>query len=219
MHTDQISIQLVDDHEVVRSGFKSLIESVREYKVVVESSSAEEAWRDYMSHHPDVVIMDISMPGMGGIEGIKRILSRDPDAKVIVLTMHGQEMAQHVIRQGALGYISKSGPPEMIVKAIRAVLRGQLFIDGRSITQKGVLDTQDLTSPFASLSKREFEVVMLLLKEKTNNEIADILGLSAKTVHVHKSRIFQKLNVSSLVGLTRLALSYDLLELGDNHFN
>ena len=89
---------------------------------------------------------------------------------------------------------------------------------GVQFQQKNVLDTRDKESRFTSLSKREFEVVMLLLKEKTNNEIADILGLSAKTVHVHKSRIFQKLNVSSLVGLTRLALSNNLLELNDNHF-
>jgi two-component system invasion response regulator UvrY len=208
----------VDDHELVRSGFRSLIESVNQYKVVVESASAEEAWRDYLTYHPDVVIMDISMPGMGGIEGIKRILSRDSNAKVIVLTMHGNEMAQHVIRQGASGYISKSGPPEMIIKAIQAVLRGEVFVSGCSITPKKGESIQAKESPFASLSKREFEVVMLLLKEKTNNDIADLLGLSAKTVHVHKSRIFQKLNVSSLVGLTRLALSHDLMELDGADF-
>lgn len=216
MGEDKVRIQLVDDHDLVRSGFKSLIEANGNYQVVVESDDAESAWRDYIKHNPDIVIMDISMPGIGGIEGIKRILSRHTSAKIIILTMHGQAMAKHVIELGAKGYLSKSGPPEMILKAIAAVLRDEIFIGDRSLPRgKGVNVDSAPSNPFETLSKREFEVAMLLLREKTNNEIADILGLSAKTVHVHKSRILQKLHVSSLVGLTCLAISNNLLDIDE----
>jgi len=205
-----ISIQLVDDHELVRSGVRSLIESTSDFRVVAESGSAEDAWRDYLQQKPDIVIMDISMPGVGGIEGISRILARDSDAKIIVLTMHGQEVAKHVIKVGAKGFVNKSDPPEMIVKAIKVVISNRIFVSDGSYS-KGLYEEIPEAEPFRNLTKREFEIFMLLLKEKSNNEIADILGLSAKTVHVHKSRIFQKLGVSSMVGLTQLGITYKLI--------
>ncbi|MES0370917.1 MAG: response regulator transcription factor [Mariprofundaceae bacterium] len=210
MNANEITLQLVDDHELIRRGFKSIIEAISNYKVVVESASAEEAWRDYLKFKPDIVITDISMPGIGGIEGIKRILSRDKDAKIIVLTMHGKEMGKHVIKLGVKAYINKSDPPTMILKAIQTIMNKNL--NGRPTSVVSKPDATDIFDPFESLTKREFEVAMLILSEKTNNRIADILGLSPKTIHVHKRQIFQKLNISSMVGLTYLAITHHMIE-------
>ena len=212
MDLNKATIQLVDDHSIVRSGFKSLIEAISDYRVVVESDCAEKAWKDYLTYKPDIIIMDISMPGIGGIEGIKRILARDSDARIIVLTMLGQEVASRVIKLGAIGYINKSGPPEMVLKAIRAVMQGRIFISDHSISAADNPYANKISDPFKSLSKREFEILMHMLSEKTNNEIADLLCLSPKTIHVHKARILKKLGVLSMVGLTRLAISYGILE-------
>lgn len=208
----KICIQLVDDHDLVRAGFKSLIEKTSNYRVVVESSRAESAWRDYLKYQPDVVLMDISMPGIGGVEGIRRILSRDPDARIIVLTMLGQEVIHKVMEIGAKGYVNKASPPSLIVEAINRVARGENYFIPHSNVPDVKKPLDRVPAPVSTLTQREFEIMMLLLSEKSNSEIADILGLSAKTVHVHKSRIFGKLHVTSLVGLTQFALVSGLIE-------
>jgi len=211
MNIESCSIQLVDDHEMVRKGFKSLIETTTRHTIIVESANGEEAWRHYLKFSPDIVIIDISMPGIGGVEGIKRILSRDSEARIIVLTMIGPEIIPQLINLGVRGYINKASSPKMIIRAIEAVLNGDLFISGEVKPSHQLKEWKNDDNPFNRLSKREFEVLMLLLAEKTNNEIGDILGLSAKTVHVHKNRIFHKLEVSSMVSLTQLASVHHLI--------
>jgi len=209
----KITIQLVDDHDLVRAGFKSLIEKTSNYRVIVESSTAEIAWRDYLKHRPDVVIMDISMPGIGGIEGIRRIMARDRNARIIVLTMLGKEIIQKVMEIGAMGYVNKSSSPSLIIEAIDRVAKGKNYFSKLPSMMVKKSDSADkIVNPISTLTQREFEIMMLLLSEKSNSEIADILGLSAKTVHVHKSRIFSKLNVNSMVGLTQVALACELIE-------
>lgn len=210
MGEKKISVQLVDDHAVVRGGFRCLLESSGDFRVVAESENAERAWQDYLKFKPDVVVMDISMPGIGGMEGINRILSRDSGAKILVLTMHGETMAAPVMQAGARGYLNKRSAPRTLIQAIKAIVKGKTYLGteqcGRSLTGSDGRGS----NPFHSLSKREFEVLVAMLNEKSNKEIADILCLSPKTVHVHKGHIMKKLGVTSMVGLTRLAMEFGL---------
>ena len=210
MGEKKISVQLVDDHAVVRGGFRCLLEACGGFRVVAESESAEQAWQDYVNYKPDIVVMDISMPGMGGMEGINRILSRDREAKILVLTMHGETLAAPVMQAGAMGYLNKRIAPRTLIQAIQSIMQGKTYI-GIEQDDKAMLDPQRRASnPFHSLSKREFEVLIAMLNEKTVQEIANILCLSPKTVHVHKGHILKKLGVSSMVGLTRLAVAFGL---------
>lgn len=206
----KISVQLVDDHAVVRGGFRCLLEACGGFKVVAESESAEQAWQDYVQQKPDIVVMDISMPGMGGMEGINRILSRDREAKILVLTMHGETLAAPVMQAGARGYLNKRIAPRTLIQAIRAIVQGGTYI-GIEQDDRSVVDPErKAANPFHSLSRREFEVLIAMLNEKKMHEIADIMCLSPKTVHVHKGHIMKKLGVSSMVGLTRLAMEFGL---------
>lgn len=210
MDKKRISVQLVDDHAIVRGGFRCLLEACGGFEVVAESDDAEQAWQDYLKFKPDVVVMDISMPGIGGMEGINRILSRDQEAKILVLTMHGDTLAPPVMQAGARGYLNKRSAPRTLIQAIRTIVEGKTYVGveqcGRALTD----EAQKVANPFHSLSKREFEVLIAMLNEKSNKEIADILCLSPKTVHVHKGHILKKLGVSSMVGLTRLAMEFGL---------
>ncbi len=207
-----VCVQLVDDHVVVRSGFRRLLEDEMDIRVVVESDSAEQAWKDYLAYKPDIVIMDISMPGLGGLEGIKRILSRDPSARILALTMLGSELVTRVMQIGAKGYLSKSSASHMLVKAVRTIMQGRTYIDVEDDGQFLLDHIGGVSNPFHALSKREFEVLMHLLAEKTVAEIADITCMSPKTVHSHKANILKKLHVSGMVGLTRLAMKFSIIK-------
>lgn len=210
MGEKRIAVQLVDDHAVVRGGFRCLLEACGGFRVVAESESAEQAWQDYITHKPDIVVMDISMPGMGGMEGINRILSRDRAAKILVLTMHGETLAAPVMQAGAMGYLNKRSAPRTLIQAIETIMQGKTYIGIEQNNQLMADAERRASNPFHNLSKREFEVLIAMLNEKTVPEIADTLCLSAKTVHVHKGHIMKKLGVSSMVGLTRLALAFGL---------
>ncbi len=212
MSDNTVCVQLVDDHTVVRSGFRHLLEEEGKFCVVVESDSAEQAWKDYLAHKPDVVIMDISMPGIGGLEGIKRILSRDPSARILALTMLGSELVGRVMQAGAKGYLSKSSASHMLVKAVRTIMQGETFIDVEDGGRFLLDHVHGVSNPFHALSKREFEILMHFLAEKTVAEIADITCMSPKTVHSHKANILKKLHVSGMVGLTRLAMKFSIIK-------
>lgn len=208
----KIAVQLVDDHHVVRNGFRRMLED-QGIDVVAQSDSAEQAWQDFLACKPDVVIMDISMPGMGGMEGIRRILSRDSEARIIILTMHGDELANRAIQAGARGYLSKTSAPRSLIRAVHEVFQGRTYVElngGGNGSEEGRRRQEE--NPFDKLSRREFEVLLLLLDEKSVREIADILGLSPKTVHAHKEHIFAKLGLTSMVGLTRLAIQRGLID-------
>jgi len=211
MADSNITIQLVDDHAVVRGGFRRLLEENPDISVIAESDSAERAWQDYMKFKPDVVIMDLSMPGMGGMEGINRILSRDKAARILVLTIYDDVFAARVIQAGAKGYINKRSAPRALIKAVRSVMQGEIYIDTTQSDQLTTDPAPKETDPFHSLTRREFEVLMHLLNEKPIHDIANIMCLSPKTVHVHKGHIMRKLGVFGMVGLTRLAIRHQLL--------
>ncbi|MCC5797080.1 MAG: response regulator [Methylophaga sp.] len=207
------TVLLVDDHELVRAGFRRLLEDEERFEVVAEAGSGEQAVQDYNKYHPDVVVMDISMPGIGGVGAIERIIARDPTAKILVLSVHEDSVfTTRAMQAGALGFIPKRSAPEEMLKAVELVARGKTCIAPEIAQQIAMQKLTGSENPLDVLSQREFEVFRLLAEGKTVNEIADILNLSPKTVGTHHTNIKQKLNVANSAELARLAIRSGLLD-------
>jgi two-component system, NarL family, invasion response regulator UvrY len=206
------AIMLVDDHAVVREGYRSVLQKQPGLRVVAEASDGAEAYRLFKVAEPDLVIMDLSMPGIGGIEAIRRIRQWDKRARILVFTMHqNAAFAVQAIRAGASGYVTKTSPPETLVHAVMDVLAGKIAISpdiGHELALSrlaGEVVVADV------LSAREFEVLRMLLAERTTEEIAEALHISPKTVANLHSLIKDKLGVSSDIELVRLALRQGIL--------
>ena len=208
-----IQVLLVDDHEVVRSGYRRLLENTMDIKVVMEGKSGEEAYSAYTKHHPDVVIMDLSMPGMGGLGAIRKIRAYDKEARILVFSMYDNEVfLNRVLEEGVLGYITKRSAAKVMVEAVRQVAQGKTYI-GQELQSFLVKNKTGHDDPlFEKLSSREFEVFLLLAEGKTVADIADILNLSPKTVGHYYTHIKNKLDASSVAELARLAIRRGLLE-------
>ena len=209
-----IRVLLVDDHAVVRTGFRLLLQARSDIVVVGEAESGEAACQRYLELSPDVVIMDIAMPGMGGIEALRRIRAHDPEAKVLALSAHDDPMhARRALREGALGFLSKRSAPEALLEAVSGVGSGQRYIDPR-VAQRLALEDIGGTesSPIKRLSEREFEVFLRLARGASVQRIADDLRLSASTVGTHLYNVKQKLGVSNQSELTLLAIRHGLIE-------
>lgn len=209
----KVTILLVDDHELVRAGFRRLLEDGDKFTVVAEASSGEEAVQSYVKYAPDVVVMDISMPGIGGIGAIERIIARDSAARILVLSVHEDSVfTSRALQSGAKGFLPKRSAPEEMIKAIEQVAQGKMSIDPDIAQQIALQKLTGSDNVLDVLSQREFEVFRLLAEGKTVNEIADILSLSPKTVGTHHTNIKQKLDVSNSAELARLAIRSGLLE-------
>lgn len=209
-----IRVLLVDDHAVVRTGFRLLLQARPDVAVVGEAESGEAACQRYLELSPDVVIMDIAMPGMGGIEALRRIRAHDPQARVLALSAHDDPMhARRALREGALGFLSKRSAPEALLEAVSGVGSGQRYIDPR-VAQRLALEDIGGTesSPIKRLSEREFEVFLRLARGASVQRIADDLRLSASTVGTHLYNVKQKLGVSNQSELTLLAIRHGLIE-------
>jgi two-component system, NarL family, invasion response regulator UvrY len=209
-----IRVLLVDDHAVVRTGFRLLLQARPDITVVGEAESGEAACQRYIELSPDVVIMDIAMPGMGGIEALRRIRAHDPQARVLALSAHDDPMhARRALREGALGFLSKRSAPEALLEAVADVGTGQRYIDPR-VAQKLALEDIEGTesSPIKRLSEREFDVFIRLARGASVQRIADDLRLSASTVGTHLYNVKQKLGVSNQSELTLLAIRHGLIE-------
>lgn len=209
-----IRVLLVDDHAVVRTGFRLLLQARPDIAVVGEAESGEAACQRYLELSPDVVVMDIAMPGMGGIEALRRIRAHDPQARVLALSAHDDPMhARRALREGALGFLSKRSAPEALLEAASAVGSGQRYIDPR-VAQKLALEDIGGTesSPIKRLSEREFDVFIRLARGASVQRIADDLRLSASTVGTHLYNVKQKLGVSNQSELTLLAIRHGLIE-------
>jgi two-component system invasion response regulator UvrY len=207
------TVLLVDDHELVRAGFRRLLEDDDVFTVVSEAGSGEEAVQEYSKLHPDVVVMDISMPGIGGIGAIERIIARYPEAKILVLSVHEDSVfTTRALQAGAKGFMPKRTAPEEMIKAVEQVASGKMCIDpaiAQEIAMQKMTGTNNIID---TLSQREFEIFRLLAEGKTVNEIADILSLSPKTVGTHHTSIKQKLGVSNSAEIARLAIRSGLLD-------
>lgn len=208
---DVINVQLADDHAVVRSGFRRLLEDEQDIVVVAESGSGEQACRDFFLMAPDVLVMDISMPDISGLEAADRILRRRPEAKILVLSMHEDVVfPSRALALGVKGYISKSGAAESLITALREIAAGGVFIEP-FIAQKLSIQ-QAGGDPVGRLTPREFEIFCLLAQGRTVMEIAEALFVSPKTAGAHRTSIMQKLDAANVAELTLLAIRHGLIK-------
>lgn len=209
----EIKVMLVDDHAVVRMGFRLLLEGSQDIKVVAEAESGEEACRNFPEIRPDVVVMDISMPGIGGLEAIDRILAREPSAKILVLSAHEDAMhARRVLKSGASGYLTKRSAAEALMQAIRQVAHGKTFLEPDIAQQLAMQQLNGNKNPVDTLSEKEFKVFLALAKGQSVNDIADVMSLSPRTVGTHLYNIKQKLDASNSAELAIIAVRAGLLD-------
>lgn len=209
-----INVYLVDDHEVVRTGIRHLLNDERGIKVVGESASGEEAVKWCRSHYPDVILLDMELPGIDGIEATKKIVRHNPDVKIIVLTAHTQDpFPTKVMQAGAWGFLCKSAGPKEVINAIRMVNSGQRYLTP-DVAQKIALSKFDnrCDNPFEQLSDRELQISMLITKGRKVADISEELALSPKTVNSYRYRIFEKMAISGDVELTHLAIRHGILD-------
>jgi two-component system invasion response regulator UvrY len=209
-----IRVLLVDDHAVVRTGFRLLLQSQADMSVIAEAESGEAACQRYAELHPDVVVMDLAMPGMGGLEALKRILARDPQARVLTLSAQDDPMhARRALREGALGFLSKRTAPETLLEAVSNIAAGQRYID-KDLAQKLALDEIEggAKSVVDRLSEREFDVFIRLARGTSVQRIAEDLNLSPSTVGTHLYNVKQKLGVTNQSELTLIAIREHLIE-------
>jgi two-component system invasion response regulator UvrY len=209
-----ISVLLVDDHAVVRTGFRLLLQSLEDVSVVAEAESGEVACQRYAELTPDVVVMDLAMPGMGGLEALKRIRARHPQARVLALSAHDDPMhARRALQEGALGFLSKRSAPEALLEAVATVAAGRRYLDANLAQTLALAEIEGAAkSPIERLSEREFEVFIRLAAGATVQKIADDLKLSASTVGTHLYNIKQKLAVVNQSELTLIAIRHGLIE-------
>ena len=208
-----IQLILVYDHAVVRSGLRRLLELNKRIEVIAEADSGEQAYQFYGELEPDVVVMDISMPGMGGLESARRIIKRYASAKIVIFSMHeSASFASQALKSGVKGYVTKTGAPEDLTRAVLEVANGKTFLSAE-IAQKIALEAlSGHDEPIHQLSGREFEVFRLLAEGKKVEEIAEMLKISQKTVANYYTMIKQKLGVSSPIDMVRLAIRHGLVE-------
>lgn len=212
MSRKAIRVLLVDDHAVVREGYRTLLAKHEGLTVVGEAGDAASAYQCYKDTQPDVVIMDISMPGRGGIDAIEHIRRFDAHARILVFTMHGGAMyALQAFRAGARGYVTKSSPPDLLVSAVREVAEGQVAICPE-ISEALALDrVQGEKTGLEGLSPREFEIFRMILDARSTDEIASALNLSRKTVANYHYSIKSKLGVASDIELLYFGLRQGLV--------
>jgi two-component system invasion response regulator UvrY len=204
---------LVDDHAVVRMGFRMLLETSADIKVIAEAENGEQAVKLYMEHQPNVVVMDITMPGIGGLEAIERIMAKDGAARILVLSAHEDSVhPKRVLNAGAMGYLTKRSAAEELIKAIRTVASGKMYLEANIAQQMAIQQLSGEKNPVDVLSDREFEVFMALAKGKTTNDIADTLCLSPRTVGTHLYNIKQKLNASNSAEIALIAMRSGLID-------
>ncbi|WP_031433365.1 response regulator [Methylomarinum vadi] len=205
MTEEKIRILLVDDHAVVRAGFKLLLSSVAGMDVCGEADRGEKAIQLYQSLQPDIVVMDLSMPGIGGLETIRRLLQRYEQANILVFSVHDEQVyVNRALSSGAKGYISKNSAPEILPRAIASIVAGQRYVEAGLL--KDAVD-QDYQAIIANFTPREFDIFRLLAKGLTVHTIADELCLGYKTVANYSTQIKKKLNAASVAELMQIALS------------
>ncbi len=207
-----IRVMLVDDHALVRMGFRMLLADAG-VEIVAECDSGEQACSDYPRVLPDVVVMDLSMPGMGGLEAVRRLLAQDPKARILALSAHEDTAhPRRVLRAGALGYLAKRSAPDALIAAVTAVAEHRAYVDASTAQALALAQVHGETSPADALSEREFAVFLQLARGLSVAQIAQNLNLSPSTVGTHLYNIKQKLQASNQSELTLVALNWGLLQ-------
>lgn len=211
----QIKILVADDHGVLRAGLRALLNDEPDLSVVGEADSGEEALKIAKKVSPDIVLMDLNMPGMGGIEAARMMVKSHPQTRVLILTVHeDNELLKEAIKAGASGYILKRAVESELIYAIHAVMRGDLYIHSamtRALLSNPPKEQPDVPDAAEELTPRELEVLRLIAEGHTNRQIADLLSLSVRTVESHRSNLMEKLNLHSRVELVRYAHRNQLL--------
>ncbi len=210
-----IEVMVVDDDNLVRSGIIRLLEDFPDISVVAAASSGEEAAKIIKEKHPQVVLMDLRMPGIGGLEATRKILRHDPNTKVIAITVCSSEpFPTKLLQAGASGYLTKGAKPDEMAIAIRTVHAGKRYLSAEIAQQLALknLSEGDKETPFQLLSERELQVTMMITVGSNVQEIADKLCVSPKTINTYRYRIYEKLSVKSDVGLTLLAFRHGLID-------
>jgi DNA-binding NarL/FixJ family response regulator len=216
---NKIKVILVDDHAVVRAGFRMLLSTDDTIEVIAEADRGEAACQLYLEKQPDVMVLDLSMPGIGGLETLRRICNRDSHAKVLVFSVHDERVyVDRAMNAGAKGYITKQAHPEILITAIQKIAEGELYIeqglirpDDAVLSENLETNETDYKAIIESLSAREFDVFLLLAKGLTAHKIADELCLGYKTVANYGTQIRSKLKVSSVAELAHIALVLGVL--------
>ncbi len=208
--TRPISVVIVDDHPILRNGVLRLLQEHSSIDVVGEAETAEDALLRVERLRPDVVLLDIDMPGMGGIEGTRRILERHPETRIVMLSMHAEPgMAKHAFDAGAMGYVVKTAADAELVTAVTTVASGGRYVNA---SMGAALASPEPASPIENLTEREVEVLRMIGLGHSNQEIASTLYLSVRTVETHRAHILQKLGLATRADMVRVALDSGLLE-------
>lgn len=211
-----IRVMLVDDHAIVREGYRALLQKQPHLKVVADAHNGHDAYINYKTFRPDVVVMDISMPGQSGLEAISRIRQFDSGAKILAFSMHqNPSYVLQATRAGALGYITKSSDPVLLIRGIVDVYENRLSLSPDIAQALALEKLGHEQTRLDDLTVREFEILRLLLDAKSNQEIADVLNISPKTVSNAHYIIKRKLDVGTDIELTRLAIRMKILNLRD----
>lgn len=207
-----IKVLLVDDHELIRIGMRRIIEDSAEFVIAGEASSGEEAMELARSERPNIVLMDINMPGMNGVEATRKLARLDNPPKIIIVSVHAQDpIPSRLLEAGASGYLTKEAAATELLSALKTVSKGKRYLSA-DVAREMALAQTDGTSPLASLSEREMEVLLLVADGKGIPDIAERLNVSPKTVSTYRYRLFEKLSVENDVELTRYALRHGLIE-------
>ncbi|MDP1773717.1 MAG: response regulator transcription factor [Methylobacter sp.] len=211
---DKIKVILVDDHAVVRAGFRMLLSAEADIDVIAEADRGEAACQLYLEQQPDVVVLDLSMPGIGGLESIRRICNRDSNAKILVFSVHDEMVyVDRAMKAGAKGYITKNSAPGILVTAIQKIALGEIYIEQGLMKNLPLQSSEsDYQTIVDTLSAREFDVFLLLAKGLTAHKIAEELCLGYKTVANYGTQIRSKLNVSSVAELAHIAIVLGLMK-------
>lgn len=206
-----IRVYVVDDHALVRAGMRMILSGETDIEVVGEAESGEEALPQIRKLRPDVVLCDLHLPGVSGLEVTERIVKGDYGTRVIVVSvMEDGPLPKRLIEAGASGYVGKGGDAVELLRAVRDVARGKRYLASGIAQKLALAGIGGGESPFDALSPREIEVAMLLVQGLRQEDIAKRLNLSAKTVNTHKSRLFEKLAIQDNIALARLASQYGL---------
>jgi two-component system invasion response regulator UvrY len=208
-----INILLVDDHELVRSGVNKILNEVKGFKVIQECETGEDAIKYCRKTEPDVILMDMDMPGMGGLEATKKILRIIPDVQIIILTAHAENpFPTKVMQIGAAGFLTKGAGPNEMINAIRAVNSGQRYLPAEIAQQMALSQFKSTEeNPFTELSDRELQIMLMITRGEKVPDISENLHLSTKTINSYRYRMFEKLGVGNDVELTHLAIRHGMI--------
>ncbi len=211
-------VLVVDDHDLIRLGICGMLEEVNGADVVGQAASGEDALDQVKALRPDIVLMDIRMPGIGGLEATRRILQRYPQIKVIVVTAFNDELyPTRLLKAGAAGYITKNADCEEVAEALKCVMSGRIYVSpgiAQQMVVNGLSPGQE-SSPLASLSQRELQIAQMITSGLRAAEVAATLCISPKTINSYKYRIYEKLGVNNDVELTLAAVKYGLVDPGE----